>query len=213
LLAIVGNKRGADEACAFDEITYLGYPFSISETFQQRNLNSSIAESVDRVKEIQALCVAKGKELVIYISMGFGNPYGDPWNEEVVMHWISQLQVLGIRTFSLADTVGVAKAEDVSSIFNYLIPYYPQLEFGAHLHARPDNWKEKLTAAWDAGCRRFDSALGGFGGCPMAQDELVGNMKTENVMEFLGSRNDAPTFDDSALQKAQQVASRIFEVG
>jgi hydroxymethylglutaryl-CoA lyase len=208
LLAIVGNKRGADEACAYEQIAYLGYPFSISETFQQRNLNSTIAESHERVKEIQSVCLAKGKELVIYISMGFGNPYGDPWNEQVVMYWIDELQGLGIRIFSLADTVGVARAEDVSSIFNSLIPAYPHLEFGAHLHARPDTWKEKLSAAWDAGCRRFDSALGGFGGCPMAQDELVGNMKTENVVEFM--RTDQPVVDAQALARAQQVATQVF---
>jgi hydroxymethylglutaryl-CoA lyase len=160
------------------------------------------------VKEIQSVCLAKGKELVIYISMGFGNPYGDPWNEQVVMYWIDELQGLGIRIFSLADTVGVARAEDVSSIFNSLIPAYPHLEFGAHLHARPDNWKEKLSAAWDAGCRRFDSALGGFGGCPMAQDELVGNMKTENVVEFM--RTDQPVVDAQALARAQQVATQVF---
>jgi len=207
LLAIIGNKRGAKYACAFEEITYLGYPFSISETFQQRNLNSSIEESVDRVKEIQELCVSKSKELVIYISMGFGNPYGDSWNEEVVTHWVDALQSLGIKTFSLADTVGVAKAEEVSSIFNHLIPSYLELEFGAHLHARPDNWKEKLSAAWDAGVRRFDSALGGFGGCPMAQDELVGNMKTENVLEFIDDSNE---LDLEALVKAQEIASQVF---
>lgn len=207
LLAIIGNKRGAEDACAFDAITYLGYPFSISETFQRRNLNSSIEESVDRVKEIQELCVSNGKELVIYISMGFGNPYGDPWNEEVVAHWVDELHSLGIKIFSLADTVGLAKAEEVASIFGSLVPSYPDMEFGAHLHARPDNWKEKLQAAWDAGVRRFDSAIGGFGGCPMAQDELVGNMKTESVLEYLDNPAD---LDLGALVKAQQIASRVF---
>lgn len=211
LLAIVGNKRGADEASKFDEITYLGYPFSVSETFQKRNLNSTIPESVDRVKEILELCNARNKELVIYISMAFGNPYDEPWNEQIVSYWVDELQGLGIRIFSLADTVGVATAEDVNAIFRALIPIHPHLEFGAHLHARPDNWKEKLTAAWDAGCRRFDSALGGYGGCPMAQDELVGNMKTEDLVGFVKGQGDELTFDESALTEAQQIASRVFQ--
>jgi hydroxymethylglutaryl-CoA lyase len=210
LLAIVGNKRGAKEASAFDEITYLGYPFSISETFQKLNLNSGLTESVGRVKDIQELCLSAKKELVIYISMGFGNPYGDPWNEQVVHYWVDELQALGIRIFSMADTVGVAKAEDVSAIFRYLLPSYPQLEFGVHLHARPDNWREKLSAAWDAGCRRIDSTIGGFGGCPMAQDELVGNMKTENVLEFCNDLVDDLIYHQDGLAEAQAIASRVF---
>ena len=210
LLAVIGNQRGAEEASQFDEITYLGYPFSISETFQKRNLNSTIAESVDRVKEIMEAAVKRNKEVVTYISMGFGNPYGDPWNEQIVMTWVDELHNLGIRIFSLADTLGVSKPEDISFIFSNLIPAYPQLEFGAHLHSRPDNWKEKLSAAWEAGCRRFDSAIGGYGGCPMAQDELVGNMKTEDVVGFVGQQSEELAVDEDALRRAQAISMHLF---
>lgn len=184
LLAIIANERGAAEASAYEQITYLGYPFSVSETFQLRNTNATIAESLERVKGIQEICEKANKELVIYISMGFGNPYGDLWNAEIVLNWVSQLKQLGIKIFSLSDTVGIATPENISYLFQNLIPRYPDLEFGAHLHTTPDTWKEKIESAYGAGCRRFDGAILGYGGCPMAADELVGNMPTENLLIF-----------------------------
>lgn len=184
LLAIIANERGAAEASAYEQITYLGYPFSVSETFQLRNTNATIAESLERVKGIQEICEKANKELVIYISMGFGNPYGDLWNAEIVLNWVSQLKQLGIKIFSLSDTVGIATPENISYLFQNLIPRYPDLEFGAHLHTTPDTWKEKIESAYWAGCRRFDGAILGYGGCPMAADELVGNMPTENLLIF-----------------------------
>lgn len=184
LLAIVANERGAKEAAQHSKITYLGYPFSVSETFQLRNTNATIAESLERVKVIQEICVKNNKELVLYISMGFGNPYGDEWNAETVLEWIQKLKTLGIGIFSLSDTVGVANPETISYLFGHLFLHYPELEFGAHLHTTPETWKEKIESAYDAGCRRFDGALLGYGGCPMAADELVGNMPTENLLTF-----------------------------
>jgi len=184
LLAIIANERGAAEASAYEQITYLGYPFSVSETFQLRNTNATIGESLERVKGIQEICEKASKELVIYISMGFGNPYGDLWNAEIVLNWVSQLKQLGIKIFSLSDTVGIATQENISYLFQNLIPRYPDLEFGAHLHTTPDTWKEKIESAYGAGCRRFDGAILGYGGCPMAADELVGNMPTENLLIF-----------------------------
>ncbi len=182
LLAIIANERGATEASQFNEITYLGYPFSISETFQLRNTNATIAESLERVKVIQEITQKADKQLVIYISMGFGNPYGDIWNAEIALHWVDELQKLGIKIFSLSDTVGVAKPASIKYLFENLIPKYPNLEFGSHLHTTPDTWQEKVEAAYNAGCRRFDGAILGYGGCPMADDELVGNMATENLL-------------------------------
>ncbi|AFK05160.1 pyruvate carboxyltransferase [Emticicia oligotrophica DSM 17448] len=184
LLAIIANERGATEAAAFEEITYLGYPFSISETFQLRNTNASIVESLERVKGIQEITEKANKELVIYISMGFGNPYGDEWNAEIAIQWVDELQKLDIKIFSLSDTVGVGTPETINYLFNHLIPSYPNLEFGAHLHTTPQTWYEKINAAYQGGCRRFDGAILGYGGCPMAADELVGNMDTENLLLF-----------------------------
>lgn len=187
LLAIIANERGALEASAYDKITYLGYPFSISETFQLRNTNATIAESLERVKLIQEICEKTEKQLVLYISMGFGNPYGDVWNAEIVLEWVEKLKQLGIKIFSLSDTVGIASPESIIYLFKNLIPAHPDLEFGAHLHTTPDTWKEKVESAYTAGCRRFDGALLGYGGCPMAADELVGNMPTENLLAFTGN--------------------------
>ncbi|WP_435355091.1 hydroxymethylglutaryl-CoA lyase [Emticicia sp. SJ17W-69] len=184
LLAIIANERGALEACQFDEITYLGYPFSISETFQLRNTNATIVESLERVKAIQEISQKTDKQLVIYISMGFGNPYGDEWNAEIVIKWVEELQKLGIKIFSLSDTVGIAKPDSISYLFENLIPKYPHLEFGAHLHTTSDTWFEKIDAAYKSGCRRFDGAILGYGGCPMAADELVGNMPTEYLLNY-----------------------------
>ncbi len=186
LLAIVANRRGADDALRHPEIDYLGYPFSISETFQLRNTNATLEESLDRVKQIQEMVLAAGKQLVLYISMGFGNPYGDPWNVEVVEEWVGKLAALDINIFQLSDTVGVSSPASISYLFSSLIPRYAGLEIGAHLHTTPTSWHEKVEAAYGAGCRRFDGAIRGFGGCPMAKDDLTGNMATEHLLEYLG---------------------------
>jgi len=184
LLAIIANERGANDACQFEEIAYLGYPFSISETFQIRNTNATIAESLERVKAIQDISVKSNKELVIYISMGLGNPYGDEWNAEIAMKWVDELSKLDIKTFSLADTIGIANPESIRYLYSNLIPNYPKLTFGGHFHTTADSWLEKIEAAYSAGCRRFDGAILGYGGCPMAQDDLVGNMPTENLLNY-----------------------------
>ena len=204
LLAIVANERGALDACRFEEISDIGYPFSISETFQIRNANSTVAESVERVRRIAALAEENGKALIIYISMGFGNPYGDLWSPEIAFHYITELAQFGIKTFSLADTVGVVKPEDIHAIFGDLLALRPDLEFGVHFHTTPQNWEEKVTAAYEAGCRRFDGALLGYGGCPMAQDELVGNMPTENLVAFAKQKKELLNLDLQALQTARE---------
>ncbi len=210
LLAIVANERGAADAVMYDEISYLGFPFSISETFQQRNTNSSIIESLQRVEDIQDLCIKNQKELVIYISMGFGNPYGDEYNESIVMHWVEKIQALGINIISLADTVGLAKPEQVSSILKTLIPAYPAAEFGVHLHSTFLNWQQKLDASLDAGCTRFDGALKGIGGCPMADDELVGNMDTERMIPYFQQKELLENIDAVALETCSRMAGEIF---
>ncbi len=210
LLAIVANIRGAEEASSYNEITYLGFPFSVSETFQQRNTNSSIEESLKRVEEIQNICTKNNKRLVIYISMGFGNPYGDMYSEEIVFNWVNKIVELGIKTISLADTVGLAKPEQVYSMTKYLVKQLPKVEMGVHLHSRPDNWKEKLDAAVNAGCKRFDGALKGFGGCPMANDDLVGNMRTEWMIDLFKKKELLNDLNEDALTKSLQLASEIF---
>ncbi|WP_291911565.1 hydroxymethylglutaryl-CoA lyase [Chitinophaga sp. CB10] len=211
LLAIVANVRGAEEAVVFDEISYLGFPFSVSETFQLRNTNKTIAESLEQVQTIQELCIKNKKELVVYISMGFGNPYGDAYSPEIVLRWVEEMVKMEIGTISLADTVGVADPVTIRNLFNHLIPAYPQVEFGAHFHAAPHSWEEKVLAAWEHGCRRFDSALKGIGGCPMAKDELVGNLATENLVAFC-ERQQAPLqLDQSAMLKAQALADIVFK--
>ena len=178
LLAIVANQRGAEDASNFEEISYLGYPFSISETFQLRNTNASLAESLLRVESIQNICVKTGKKMVAYISMGFGNPYGDLWNVDVVQKWVNTLADLDIRILSLSDTIGVADSKTIEYLFSNLIPTYPDVEFGAHFHTTANTWHEKIDAAYKNGCKRFDGALKGYGGCPMAKDDLTGNMPT-----------------------------------
>jgi hydroxymethylglutaryl-CoA lyase len=184
LLAIIANERGAMEASQFEQIQYLGYPFSISESFQLRNTNATIKESMERVKAIQEITERANKQLVIYISMGFGNPYGDEWNAEIAIKWVDELQKLGINIFSISDTVGVASSESIKYLFENLIPKYPNLEFGAHFHTTPQTWQEKVEAAYNAGCRRFDGAFLGYGGCPLAADELVGNMPMEKLLTY-----------------------------
>ena len=210
LLAIVANQRGAVDACQFEEIEYLGYPFSISETFQLRNTNATIAESLERVKAIQELVVKHDKQLVIYISMGFGNPYGDPWNSEIVTDWAQRLADLDINIISLADTVGVSNEENITSLFTDLIPALPKVEFGAHLHTNPNTWREKVDAAYSSGCRRIDAAIKGLGGCPMAEDELVGNMATENVWSYLEEKGIDHGLNNGALITSLQLAGSVF---
>ena len=210
LLAIVANTRGAEDAVAFDEITYLGFPFSISETFQQRNTNSSIAESLKRVEEIQSLCLKKKKELVIYISMAFGNPYGDEWNVGKVEEWVKKLAQLDIKIFALSDTIGVSNPENINYLFSNLIPALPKLEFGAHLHTTPDKWEEKVEAAYNAGCRRFDSAIKGYGGCPMASDKLTGNMPTENLLSYFNKKEISTGVHSNGFLDAMKLASQTF---
>lgn len=211
LLAIVANERGAEEACRYEAIKYLGYPFSISETFQIRNTNATIAESVTRTQYIQSLCQEHGKTLVLYLSMGFGNPYGDPWNVEIVQKWVDTLAPGGIRIFSLSDTIGCSNPQNIAYLFSRLIPAYPDVEFGAHLHTQPYNWREKIEAAWQSGCRRFDGALKGYGGCPMAKDELTGNMPTENLITFLDEMDETPdTFNRQAFAKSMAMTTEVF---
>ncbi len=210
LLAIVANGRGAEEASTFDEISYLGFPFSVSETFQQRNTNSSMAESLKRIEEIQNICSRTGKQLVVYISMGFGNPYHDPYSPEIVFDAVNKIVGAGIRTISLADTVGVATPEQVYSMTKYLIDLLSEIEIGVHLHSRPDNWKAKLEAASKAGCKRFDGALKGIGGCPMANDELVGNMNTEWMLQYFEAHDLITGLNKAALRESLELAQEIF---
>ncbi len=210
LSVIVANQRGANDAVQHEEIAYLGYPFSISETFQLRNTNSTIEESLDRVKRIQELCVANKKKLVIYISMGFGNPYGDEWNVEIVQKWVNELVKLGIRIFSLSDTIGVSNPETIKYLFSNLIPAYPEIEFGAHLHTQPHNWKEKIEAGYKSGCKRFDGALRGYGGCPMAKDDLTGNMATENMTHYFNAIGEDLGLDNNAFSESMLMTNGVF---
>jgi hydroxymethylglutaryl-CoA lyase len=210
LLAIIANERGAQDAVVFDEIRYLGFPFSVSETFQKRNTNSTIAESLVRVEEIQNLCIKNKKELVVYISMGFGNPYGDLYNEEIVFNWIEKLIELDIGIISLADTVGVATPGQVYDMTSYLVEALPGTEIGVHLHSTPANWNEKLEAAVKAGCKRFDGALKGIGGCPMANDELVGNMNSELMIEYFKEKKLITGLNEDALRESLRIAGEIF---
>lgn len=185
LLAIVANERGGEEASQFDEITYLGYPFSISEVFQKRNTNHSIEESLAVVDFLLNKSSKNNKELVVYISMGFGNPYDEPWNVGIVEKWTEKLVSMGVNILSLSDTIGTSNPQSIEYLFNNLIPAFPMVEFGAHLHTAPHNWKEKIETAYKFGCTRFDGAIKGFGGCPMAADDLVGNMPTEKLLSFI----------------------------
>ena len=210
LLAIVANTRGAKEAVLYDEITYLGFPFSISPTFQMRNTNSTIEESVERVEEIQNLCIKNKKQLVLYLSMAFGNPYGDAYNETILLHWANEMAARGIEIISLADTVGVATPEQISTALNTLIPKYKEIEFGVHLHSTVANRKEKLEAAVHAGCKRFDGALKGIGGCPMAQDELVGNMDSVFMIDYFSNKKMLNNLNQDALATSLNIASEIF---
>jgi hydroxymethylglutaryl-CoA lyase len=210
LLAIVANKRGAEDAVTFNQIDFLGFPFSISETFQQRNTNTSIELSFNQVLDIQELCVCNNKKLVIYISMGFGNPYGDLYHEEMVFEWSSKLANIGVDIISLADTVGLATSEQIERTTKFLINSMPNVEIGVHLHSSTNNWKQKTEAAYNAGCIRFDGAINGIGGCPMAGDNLVGNMNTNLMIDFFNEKKISLNLDNAILADAVQIATEIF---
>ncbi len=210
LLAIVANKRGAEAAASHEQITYLGYPFSISETFQKRNTNRSIDESATLLADLLEISDRQNKELVVYISMGFGNPYGEPWNVEIVESWASKLAEMGVRIISLSDTIGTSNPGSISYLFSTLIPALPQVEFGAHLHTTPGSWREKVVAAWESGCRRFDGAIRGYGGCPMAADELVGNMPMEKLITFAQEHKMAGDLNLLAFESAYNRALQTF---
>lgn len=210
LLAIVANVRGAQDASVFEEIDYLGYPFSISENFQMRNTHKTIEESVEVLQEILSIADKSGKEVVAYLSMGFGNPYGDPWNVEIVGSWTEKLSAMGVKILSLSDTVGTSTPEIIDYLFSNLIPKYPNIEFGAHLHTTPSKWHEKVEAAYKAGCSRFDGAIQGFGGCPMAKDELTGNMPTEKMLSYFNSVKADSNIKMTSFESSFNEASKIF---
>lgn len=213
LLAIVANERGAEDALQFDQIDYLGYPFSVSEVFQMRNTNASIEESLTRVERIQNLLTSKGKQLVVYLSMGFGNPYNEIWNSEIVVKWSKILsEKIGVQIIALSDTIGCAKEEDVKELFITLQSELKNVEFGAHLHTRPENTQSLIRAAFDAGCRRFDTAIKGFGGCPMAKDELTGNLPTEVILNWFKMNNIDTTIKEKEFEYAFEFSARIFNV-
>lgn len=211
LLAITVNERGADDAVVFEQIDYLGYPFSISETFQQRNTNTSIEGSLERLENIKNTALKHRKELVVYLSMGFGNHYGDLWNKDIVLQWIERLkQEFDIKILALSDTVGAATPQLISDVLNNVIPEFNDIEIGVHLHTTPDTYAEKVKAAYDAGCRRFDGAIRGFGGCPMAEDELVGNMPTEKMIDWFETQNIPTHINKQALQEAIYQSNYVF---
>ncbi len=210
LLTIIGNRRGAELACEFEEISYLGFPFSISETFQQRNLHATVADSLKRVAEIQEKCAKHNKTLVVYLSMGFGNPYNEPWSAEIVGEWARKLAAMGISVIALADTIGVANPESIKYLFEHLIPAFPEVEFGAHFHTTPDSWLEKIDAAHKAGCLRYDGAIMGFGGCPMAKDDLTGNMATENILQYFENKGESLGLNKTVLKDAFRKARQIL---
>lgn len=210
LLAIIGNLKGAERAEQYPQIDILGFPFSISPTFLRRNINSDMAETVTRIGEVKEVCDRSGKDLVIYISMAFGNPYEDPWNTEVVGEWVEKLAWIGIRKIALADTIGVANPENIDYLFSYVIPNFPEVEFGAHFHTTPTNWKANVAAAYNAGCRKFDAAIKGLGGCPMAKDDLTGNLATENLISYLLERNMPLKVNQPVFGECMQLATEIF---
>ena len=210
LLAIIANTRGANDASIHPEIDYLGYPFSISENFQMRNTHKTIAQSVVTLQEILNIADKSNKEVVVYISMGFGNPYGDPWNVEIVGEWTERLNKMGVKILSLSDTIGSSNSENISYLFSNLITSYPEIEFGAHLHTTPSTWFEKVNAAYSAGCYRFDGAIQGFGGCPMAKDELTGNMPTEKLLSYFTSKKTNNNLNALSFESAYNEATKIF---
>jgi hydroxymethylglutaryl-CoA lyase len=210
LLAIIANTQGAAQAATHNEIHYLGFPFSISENFQMRNTHKTIAESLVTLQEILNIADKSNKEVVTYISMGFGNPYGDPWNLEIVGEWTQKLAAMGVKILSLSDTIGSSTPEVISYLFSNLIPKYPNIEFGAHLHTTPDKWHEKIGAAYQSGCLRFDGAIQGFGGCPMAKDDLTGNMPTEKILSYFTTQKANTNTSPMSFESAYNEASKIF---
>jgi hydroxymethylglutaryl-CoA lyase len=211
LLSIVANVRGATEAVKHDMIDYLGYPFSISENFQMRNTHKTISQSVEILREILDRAHSNNKQVVVYISMGFGNPYGDPWNVDIVGQWTEKLSAMGVKILSLSDTVGTSNPENINYLFSNLIPKYPDIEFGAHLHTTPTTWHEKVDAAYQAGCRRFDGAIQGFGGCPMAKDELTGNMPTEKLISYVASVKAYDNINTMSFESSYNEALKVFQ--
>jgi hydroxymethylglutaryl-CoA lyase len=210
LLAIIANTQGAESACNFSEIQYLGFPFSISENFQMRNTHKTIAQSLVSLQEILNLADAKNKQVVAYLSMGFGNPYGDPWSTEIVGEWTEKLATMGVKIVSLSDTIGSSTPKMISYLFSNLIPTYPAIEFGAHLHTTPDTWFEKIDAAYQAGCCRFDGAIQGFGGCPMATNHLTGNMPTEKLLSYFTAQKANTNLSPMSFESAYNEASKVF---
>lgn len=210
LLSIIANTRGAKDAASYAEIDYLGYPFSISENFQMRNTRKNIAQSVITLSEVLEIAFKTNKEVVVYVSMGFGNPYGDPWNVDIVSEWVEKLAKMGVKTLSMSDTVGISTSESIDYLFSNLIPLYPNIEFGAHLHTTANTWFEKIDAAYNAGCTRFDGAIQGFGGCPMAKDELIGNMPTEKLLSYSTSKKRS-NLNAMSFESAYNEASKIFK--
>ena len=210
LLAIIANTQGAIAAAQHEAIQYLGFPFSISENFQMRNTHKTIAESLVTLQEILDIAGTNNKEVVAYLSMGFGNPYGDPWNVEIVGEWTERLSTMGVKILSLSDTVGSSTPAVISYLFSDLIPRYPQIEFGAHLHTTPDKWFEKIDAAYKAGCRRYDGAIQGFGGCPMAKDDLTGNMPTEKLLSYFTSKKENTNTSPMSFESSYNEASKLF---
>ena len=210
LLAIVVNVRGAQDACQYDEITYLGYPLSLSETFQQRNTNRSINDAFDDLAEMQELSEDHEKTLVVYLSMGFGNPYGDPYELDFVGNFVNRLDKMEVSVISLADTIGVSNPENITALFEAMIPKFPHIEFGAHLHTTPETTVEKIAAAYSSGCRRIDGAIKGYGGCPMAKDELVGNMATERMLSYFHDQQIATGLNQEGFKKSMDLVLEVF---
>lgn len=211
LLTIVANPRGATNACSHEEIDYLGFPFSVSETFQKRNTNSSIEDALHSIEEIQELCDKHNKDLVIYLSMAFGNPYGDEWNPEIVTEWAHKvIEKTNVKVISLSDTIGVSNKDSIKSLFDKVLNEIENVEIGAHMHTTPTTWMEKVEAAYNAGCKRFDGALRGYGGCPMAKDELTGNMPTEMMVEYFGNTNVDLSLNSDEFASALQMSSEVF---
>ncbi len=210
LLAIIANYRGAEDAVKHGEIAYLGYPFSISETFQLRNTNTTIAQAFENVQRINELCGKNGKQLLVYLSMGFGNPYGDEWNTGIIEHWAEKITAEGIKNIALADTIGIADAVQIGSIYPNLCRLFPDAEFGIHLHSTPDTWQPKIIAAYESGCKRFDTALKGYGGCPMAKDDLTGNIATENLISYLKTQSEPTGLNIDKFKEAMDYSGRVF---
>ena len=210
LLAIIGNQRGANDAAQHDEITYLGFPFSISPTFLKRNINSTVERSFDLVKELLDICSKHNKQLVPYISMAFGNPYGDYWDTELLLHWVDQLHLIGVRRITLADTVGIGQATHISTALSIAIPAYQEVDFGLHLHTKSTDWREKIDAAYQSGCHYYAGVLSGLGGCPMAGPDLVGNIHTRHLLDYFEKKEALGNLNQSAFEQAEQIAMEII---